>query len=302
MRQAIDAEQARLEHPRCPFLGEHIHEELEPIFSRARPLRARKDETIVESLVRNGVVVATPLGSARWELRAGPKVGVARIGGVTVWVKPKVTIARLLWLLGSARKAVFEAPGPVSLEEADELVPALAEAFYAQAERALQAGLLKGYREVEGAETVLRGQLRTGDQLRRRFGLAVPLLVRYDDHLVDIAENQILKAAGSRLLTLPGMGGAVRSRLQRLRGLLVDVGDVVGGPDLPTWHPTRLNARYHDALLLARNRAGRRVDRAGARTCSPRRIPRRSLPSIRGLRHRGSVVGAGADRGAMPGT
>jgi 5-methylcytosine-specific restriction enzyme subunit McrC len=209
------------------------------------------DEPVVERLVTAGVVVATPLGAGRWELWAGRKVGVVRIGSVTVWVRPKITIARLLWLLGWARREVFEAPGPVSLHEMDDLVPALAEAFCAQAERALQKGLLQGYREVEASEAVLRGRLRTGDQLRQRFGFAVPLLIGYDDFLVDIAENQILKAATSRLLLLDGIGEAVRARLRRIRGLLADVSDVAPGALLPTWHPNRITTRYHDALWLA---------------------------------------------------
>lgn len=215
------------------------------------PVASDLDGSVVERLVTEGVVSATPLGGQRWELRATRKVGVVRVGGITVWIRPKITIARLLWLLGWSRRAVFAAPGPVAVEESEDLVPALAEAFCGQAERALQAGLLQGYREVEGSEAVLRGRLRAGDQLRRRFGLPVPLLVRYDDHLVDTPENQILKAAATRLSMLPGIAGPVRVRLRSLRGLLVDVSDLTVAGPLPGWHPSRLNARYHDALWLA---------------------------------------------------
>jgi 5-methylcytosine-specific restriction enzyme subunit McrC len=209
------------------------------------------DREIVERLVALKVVTASPLGPGRWELRAAGKVGVVRVGPLTVWVKPKVTIARLLWLLGWAERPVFDSPGPVAVRPADELVPALAEAFCGRAEYAVQAGLLQGYREVEGTESVLRGRLRAGDQLRRRYGLVVPVLVRYDDYLVDTAENQILKAAAVRLLGLPGVGPAVRARLANLRKVLADVSDIVAGRPLPAWHANRLNARYHDALWLA---------------------------------------------------
>lgn len=212
---------------------------------------ARLDVGIVERLIAVGVVAAVPVGAGQWELRAGRKVGVARLGDLTVWVKPKITISRLLWLLGWAHRGVFEAPGPVALDETDDLVPVLAEAFCIQAERALRAGLLQGYREVDASEAVLRGRLRTGDQLRCRFGLAVPLLVRFDDYLADIAENQILKAATSRLLRLDGVGTDVRARLRRMRELFVNVSNMHAGTPKPTWHPNRLNARYHDALWLA---------------------------------------------------
>lgn len=215
------------------------------------PTVCELDGVLVERLVTGGVVSASPVSAGRWELRATQKVGVVRVGAVTVWIRPKIAIAQLLWLLGWSRRAVFEAPGPVSLELSADLVPALAEAFCAQAERALQAGLLQGYVDVEGSHSVLRGRLRAGDQLRRRFGLPVPLLVRYDDHLVDVPENQIIKAAATRLATIPGIGGPVRARLRNIRGLLADVSSLASPQTLPVWYPTRLNARYHDVLWLA---------------------------------------------------
>ena len=173
------------------------------------------------------------------------------VGELTVWVKPKVTISSAFLLLGWAKRPVFEGPGLVALEEAYDLVLALAEAFCLQAERALQMGILQGYREVEGTESVLRGRLRSGDQLRRRFGIPIPLLVRYDDYLIDVTENQLLKAAASKLLGLPGIGGRSRARLRSLRALLVGVSDLVFGATRQDWNPTRLNARYHDALWLS---------------------------------------------------
>lgn len=215
------------------------------------PEIAELPEHVVERLARMGVVTSVPLGASRFELRAARKVGVVRVGDVTVWVRPKMTIARLLWLLGWAGRSVFDAAGPVKLEEAEDLVPALAEAFAVQVERSLRTGLLQGYRDVEESESVLRGRLRTEDQLRRHYGLAVPLCVRYDDFLVDVAENQIVKAATSRLLNLPGIGADVRSRLRKVRGRLADVSDLVSTARIPAWHPTRLNSRYHDALWLA---------------------------------------------------
>lgn len=225
------------------------------------PVESTLDRGVVVALVAAGVASVAPLGSDRWSLRAARKVGVVRLGDLTIWVKPKITVSRLLWLLGWTRRAVFDAPGPVALQEADDLVTVIAEAFCSQAEKAVRAGVLQGYQDVEASEAVLRGRLRAGDQLRRRFGLAVPLLVRFDDFLVDIPENQVLKAAVSCLLTLPGVSPSIRGRLRALRGLLVEVKDLSPGSPLPAWHATRLNARYHDALWFATViLAGRSVD------------------------------------------
>ncbi|MHB1535559.1 MAG: restriction endonuclease, partial [Acidimicrobiales bacterium] len=51
-----------------------------------------------------GIVSMTPFAAGRWEVRAARKVGVVRSGPVTVWIRPKIAIARLLWLLGWARR------------------------------------------------------------------------------------------------------------------------------------------------------------------------------------------------------
>ncbi len=75
----------------------------------------------------------------------------------------------------------------------------------------------------------MRGRLCVGDQLRRQYGLPVPLLVRYDDYLVDIPENQILKAAATTLLMLPGVTREIRNRLRILRGFLIDVSELPRG-------------------------------------------------------------------------
>lgn len=216
------------------------------------PIVCDVDAEAVAWLVRHNAASAAPAGSGRWELRPLQKVGVVRIGTTTVWIQPKLTVSRLLWLLGWARQKVFTLPQQVGLDPTSELVPVLAEAFCIHAERALQLGVLQGYVDLEASEPVLRGRLRADEQLRRRFGLAVPLLVRYDDYLIDIPENQLLKGAAARLLRLPGTPVDAMNRLRVLRGAaLADVSELVPGRPLPESWPTRLNARYHDALWLA---------------------------------------------------
>jgi 5-methylcytosine-specific restriction enzyme subunit McrC len=203
-----------------------------------------------EALAASGVVTADRLGGNRWEVGPTTKVGVATIAGVTVRIRPKVEIRRILFLLGYARSPGWR-DETVALTEVPDLLPALAGAFAGQAERALDQGLLQGYTQVDDSLTVLRGRLREQDQLRQRFGIAIPLLVRFDDHSTDIAENRLVRAAAETLLRLPDIAPGVRVRLRRLRGLLADVSPVVPGAPLPTWSPSRLNARYHVTLWLA---------------------------------------------------
>lgn len=214
--------------------------------SVTRPL----DDTVGDALARSLVVAATRVGGGDWEIGPTTKVGVTSIGDVTVWIRPKVDIARVLFLLGYAHKPGWR-DDTVAMSEVSDLLPALAHAFVDQTDRALDVGLLQGYTEIDDSLTVLRGRLRDQDQLRQRFGIAVPLLVRFDDHTVDIAENQLLRGATEMLLRMPGVHAHTRSRLRRLRQVLADVTPPVRGAALPTWMPNRLNERYHVALWLA---------------------------------------------------
>lgn len=114
-----------------------------------------------------------------------------------MWVRPKVRIDRLLFLLGYAITPRGWRDEDVAVAAVDDLVPAVARALCRQTERAVLTGLLQGYRVHEDAMPVLRGRLRETDQMRRRHGLAVPLEVRYDEFTVDIAENRILRTPQS---------------------------------------------------------------------------------------------------------
>ena len=215
-----------------------------------QPRAVELADRVGETLARSGVVTAYRLSADRWEITPGTKVGVVQVGETAVWIRPKLPVYRILFLLGFAKNPGWSTED-VTLGEVDDLLPALAGAFVDQAEHALETGLLQGYVEVDDTLTVLRGRLRDQEQLRRRFGLAVPLLVRFDDHTTDIAENRLLRSAVDRLLRLPGVDGKTRIRLRGLRQVLGDITLIPRGARLPSWSPTRLNARYHVSLWLA---------------------------------------------------
>ncbi|WP_051801112.1 McrC family protein [Streptomyces sp. NRRL F-525] len=199
-----------------------------------------------------------PYTPGRWSLRAGSKVGAVTVsvpgGGepVIVRITPKVPVARLFFLLGHSLdpKSAWR-EGQVPVAEHREVLPALAHAVERQVDRALRQGLLQGYRTTEESALVVRGRIRETEQIRRRFGMAMPVEVAYDEFTTDIAENRILRTAVERLLRLPGVSHDVRHRLLHQRARLADVTAIVRGRPLPDWQPSRLNSRYHHALRLA---------------------------------------------------
>lgn len=216
------------------------------------PVEARLGLDAAQALADVGIVdVRHVAGTDRWQVRPLGKVGAVRVGAVEVHVAPKVDIDRIVFMVGYATKGVSWRDDRVEVESAPELVEALAEAFVRFAEKATRPGLLQGYRVVEEPLQVVRGRIREDEQIRRRFGLMVPVEVRYDDYTVDIVENRLLRAAVVRLLRLSQVSRKLRRRLAHLDLLLSDAELVPRGVPIGEWHPSRLNARYVDALRLA---------------------------------------------------
>lgn len=205
------------------------------------------------ALAASRLVTVTPLADDdTWAVAARSHVGTARIGDVELWIRPKTPIRRLFFLLGYALGLRGWRDEDVFISEDVDLLPAVAAALARQADRATAQGLLQGYRIREDVAAVLRGRIRTEDQLRRRFGLPIPLELRYDDFTTDIPENQLLRSATDTLLRLPGIDSASRRMLRRLQRTLADITVLPrGGQHLPTWQPSRLNLRYQPAIRLA---------------------------------------------------
>jgi len=183
---------------------------------------------------------------------AGSYVSVLSAEGVELRLRPRISIGRLMFLMGYAQDPLSWRDDPVGLQDQADLWPAMAHVLVRQADKALERGVLQGYRTEEASQLVMRGRLRESEQLRRRPGLAIPLEVRYDEYDIDIPENQVLRAAAERLLRVPRLPVPAVRRLRHLVGRLADVQRLVPGQPLPATPSSRLNVRYQPALALAR--------------------------------------------------
>jgi 5-methylcytosine-specific restriction enzyme subunit McrC len=205
------------------------------------------------ALAASGVVTAAPSAYRPGVWLVGPagKVGVARIANIEIRIKPKVEIARLLFLVGYAEHGAEWRSDTVPVAEAADLVPVVAQALWRQTERSIRQGLLPGYLVVEESAQVLRGRLRESEQLHRHHGLPLPLEIRHDEFTTDIPENRILRTACERMLAVPRVDAESQRMLRRLLRDFSDVTPISRGDPIPEWQPSRLNARYHAALRLA---------------------------------------------------
>ncbi|MFC4562854.1 McrC family protein [Nocardiopsis mangrovi] len=183
--------------------------------------------------------------------RIGATVVGSGAGAVELRIRPKLPIKRILFMAGYAYSRLRWQDHELHVEEHEELLPALADVFARMAERTLARNVLMGYRTVEQALPVVRGQIRTSDQVNRHFGMALPVEVSYSDPTIDTPENRILLTAAERLLALPDVDTTTRRLLHRVVGRLPGVARLHPGAAAPRWIATRLNAGYWSVLGLA---------------------------------------------------
>ena len=190
-----------------------------------------------------------------YSLKPGSTVGAVEIGDLSVLIRPKIGIPQLLSLACYAM-GVFKSQEErlFDFEEEVETPPdTLALALAAAARRAFSRGLLHGYRTEEEALHTVRGRIRFADQIRQRFGIPLPIEVRYDEFTDDITENQLVKAAAIRLGGMRLRSQQARRNLGWIAAMLENVSSVESFPkDVPDVRFDRLNEHYRVVVGLSR--------------------------------------------------
>ena len=191
---------------------------------------------------------------ATYHLTPGSTVGAVEIGDLSVLIRPKIGIPQVLSLACYAM-GMFQPQEQrlFDFEEGEELPDILALVLASAARKAFSRGLLHGYRTEEEALHTVRGRIRFDEQIRRRFGIALPVEVRYDEFTDDIAENRLVKAAAVRLGRMRLRSQQARRGLGWIAALLEDVSPAEFVPNnVPEVRFDRLNEHYRDVVGLAR--------------------------------------------------
>ena len=186
-------------------------------------------------------------------LKPGSTVGAVETGGLSVRIEPKIGIPQLVSLACYAIGRVSFQKTDFDFPEHTALPDALALALTAAARRAFARGLLHGYLTQEEALQTVRGRIRFDDQVRRRFGILLPVEVRYDEFTDDILANRLVKAAAVRLGGMPLRSPEARRGLGWVAAMLENVSYAEfpssGVPQVPF---DRLNEHYRGVVTLAR--------------------------------------------------
>ena len=201
----------------------------------------------------------------RYQLTPGAVVGAFQIGDLSVSIHPKVGIRKLILLACYAMGAFqLRERERHHFSEAETLPDAMSLSLAVAARKAFERGLLHGYRTEEESLYTVRGRIRMGDQIRRRFGIPFPVEVRYDEFTEDVVANRLVKAAAWRL-------GRMRLRSRKARDGLREVAARLGNVSLVEFPPNdvpavtfdRLNERYREVVMLSRLVLRRRLFESG---------------------------------------
>ncbi|MCY3846286.1 MAG: restriction endonuclease [Acidobacteria bacterium] len=221
--------------------------------SEAVRLTLAEREALRRGLPSLGIEPATDSEHA-WLLTPAETVGALEVGGLSVSIRPKLDVGRVLFLASYAMGAFkLREAERFSFPDADTLVEGLARVFAASARRAFSRGLVHGYRTQEEALHTVRGRIRFADQMRRRFGIPTPVEVRYDDFTEDVLPNRLVRRAAERLGRMRIRSPSSRADLAWIDGTLENVA-LVAYPRhaVPEVVFNRLNEHYREVVALAR--------------------------------------------------
>lgn len=222
-------------------------------YKRSEPISLSPEER--DALREAGRVSVEPAEGSEdeYHLTPGSTIGAMEVGGLSVVIRPKLKIGRVLYLASYAMGAFRLQDDGFEYPEADTLIEILALALGSAARRAFARGVLHGYRTEEEALHTVRGRIMVAEQIRRRFGVGVPIEVRYDDFTDDILENRLVKAAGALLGRMRIRSARSREGLGWIAATLGDVSAVRYFPkEVPEVEFGRLNGHYREVVGLSR--------------------------------------------------
>lgn len=187
-------------------------------------------------------------------LRPGSTVGALEIGDMSVLIEPKIGIPQLLSLacyaLGLYKP---QAQKLFDFQKARAIPDVLALALFEAARRAFGRGLLRGYLTEEDALHTVRGRIRFDEQIRRRYGIPLPIELRFDEFTEDILANRLVKAAMARLRHMTLRSSEARRGLGWIAAILENVSLLeFRRRNVPKVRFDRLNEHYRDVVGLAR--------------------------------------------------
>ena len=186
-------------------------------------------------------------------LKPESTVGALEINSTSILINPKIEMSQLLSLACYAIGKLEFRKEQFDFKEAETLPDILALALNRAAREAFSRGLLHGYLTEEYALHTVRGRIRFDEQIRRRYGIPLPVELSFDEFTEDILANRLVKAAAVRLRRMTLRSQEARRNLSWMAAILDNVSLLeFGQGHVPEVRFDRLNEHYRQVVGLAR--------------------------------------------------
>jgi 5-methylcytosine-specific restriction endonuclease McrBC regulatory subunit McrC len=195
------------------------------------------------------VVRCERLADARHTVRVSEAIGAIGLGDLQLIIEPKIPLPHLLYLLAESNQVPRSLYERSSLGVDDDFFSVIARWFVHTCEVLLRRGLVSDYGRVTADLPCARGRIHPVKTAQSVLAGRPVIRCEFDRFGEDTSLNRVLKAAGVRLLGLPGLPLGLRERCRRIHHRLSDVGEL-RRPDLGV-RPDALSRRYRDAHPLA---------------------------------------------------
>ncbi|MDE0198136.1 MAG: hypothetical protein OXK78_08070 [Caldilineaceae bacterium] len=221
--------------------------------SKQTPLTISERDLINDTLPSVSIEPVKGKGCS-YILRPGSTVGALEIDDLSILIEPKIGMPQLLsmacYALGLYKPQVQKL---FDFQKAPAIPDVLALSLIEAARRAFGRGLLRGYLSEEDALYTVRGRIRFDEQIRRRYGIPLPVELRFDEFTEDILTNRLVKAAVARLRHMTLRSLEARRGLGWVAATLENVSLLEFRRRIvPEVRFDRLNEHYRDVVGLAR--------------------------------------------------
>ncbi len=224
----------------------HLTEYGEPIL-----VRLSDDEARLLHACRAGLDIRLTSSHGFYEVRATHFVGTVVLPHRPVYIRPKVSVEHLAFMLGFSPELI--APTGVALSDESRDVVTLMKHVYSLAlSRVVKRGLLREYADHEQTLAAIRGRVNIKDVVLRRFGRVPPTPCTFQDYDIDGEANRRLLAAALMLARVGNRADSPSSELRRLATRFDGVTEVRGySATLRPLTRNRILSQYDPALSVA---------------------------------------------------
>lgn len=178
------------------------------------------DLALLNGPLRKAFTVGWSLQKQEFVLNPGSTVGVIRLpSGLQLEIRPKIEMRNLLWMLATVEDLLgidFQRlEQRVDLDEFDQILEIIADAFAGMVERRLDLGLYRNYVEEEDNLPTVRGRILVAPDVHRNAVLRHRTYCRYTTYSWDLPENQVIRQV-SRMLSGWGFSPRLTGRFVAL--------------------------------------------------------------------------------------